>query len=163
MPEGTQEDARDCQPEHERALALRILRGEVSTQEAACSHGLTVAEVEALKERFLDAAEDALGPQVTDKKALARRSDAACGDDVGIWVCASGSRSLAPCLFIQSVCAGRFPLEATALWSRAGCPPKPFERAGALSLLHGECGETLDRNNRVYLFSAKAPDSQAVE
>ena len=42
------------------ALVLEILRGEISSAEAARRHGLTVAEVEEWRERFLSGAENAL-------------------------------------------------------------------------------------------------------
>ncbi len=42
------------------ALVMEILRGELSVVEAARRHGLTVAEVEAWRERFLAGAEHAL-------------------------------------------------------------------------------------------------------
>lgn len=47
------------------ALATSILKGETSVQEAARKHGLTVAEVEDWKEKFLVGAENALrsGPR----------------------------------------------------------------------------------------------------
>ncbi len=52
------------------ALVLSILRGETSIQEAARKHGLTVAEVEDWKERFLLAAENALRSRPKDEEAL---------------------------------------------------------------------------------------------
>jgi len=42
------------------ALVASILKGETSVQEAARKHGLTVAEVEERKEKFLLGAENAL-------------------------------------------------------------------------------------------------------
>ena len=47
------------------ALVTSILKGETSVQEAARKHGLTVAEVEDWKEKFLVGAENALrsGPR----------------------------------------------------------------------------------------------------
>ena len=42
------------------ALVLTILRGETTSQEAARQHGLTVAEIEDWKEKFLSGAENAL-------------------------------------------------------------------------------------------------------
>ena len=41
------------------ALVLSSLKGETSVQEAARAHGLTVAEIEDWKERYLGAAENA--------------------------------------------------------------------------------------------------------
>ncbi len=42
------------------ALVIEILRGDLSVAEAARRHGLTVAEVEEWRERFLAGAENAL-------------------------------------------------------------------------------------------------------
>jgi len=52
------------------ALVLSILRGETSIQEAARKHGLTVAEIEDWKEKFLLAAENALRSRPKDEEAL---------------------------------------------------------------------------------------------
>ena len=52
------------------ALVLSILKGETSAQEAARKHGLTVAEIEDWKERFLLAAENALRSRPKDEEAL---------------------------------------------------------------------------------------------
>lgn len=49
---------------------LSILRGESSAQEAARRHGLTVAEVEEWKDRFLSGAENALRTRPKDEEAL---------------------------------------------------------------------------------------------
>jgi transposase-like protein len=51
------------------ALVLSILRGETSAAEAARQHGLTVAEVEEWKERFLAGAENALRSRPLDEEA----------------------------------------------------------------------------------------------
>lgn len=51
------------------ALVLSVLRGETSVQEAARQHGLTVAEVEEWKERFLSGAENALRSRPRDEEA----------------------------------------------------------------------------------------------
>ena len=52
------------------ALILSIVKGETSVQEAARTHGLTVAEVEDWKERYLAAAENALRSRPKDEEAL---------------------------------------------------------------------------------------------
>jgi transposase-like protein len=52
------------------ALVRSILRGEISVQEAARKHDLTVAEVEEWKDRFLLAAENALRSRPKDEAAL---------------------------------------------------------------------------------------------
>ncbi|MGI5940389.1 MAG: DUF1153 domain-containing protein [Thermoleophilia bacterium] len=52
------------------ALVLNILKGETSIQEAARTRGLTVAEVEEWKERYLSAAENALRTRPKDEEAL---------------------------------------------------------------------------------------------
>jgi transposase-like protein len=52
------------------ALVMQVLKGETSAQEAARKHGLTVAEVEDWKERFLAGAENALRSRPKDEEAL---------------------------------------------------------------------------------------------
>jgi transposase-like protein len=52
------------------ALVLSILKGETSAQAAARKHGLTVAEVEDWRERFLLGAENALRARPKDEEAL---------------------------------------------------------------------------------------------
>ena len=52
------------------ALVTSILKGETSVQEAARKHGLTVAEVEDWRDRFLFAAENALRARPKDDEAL---------------------------------------------------------------------------------------------
>ncbi len=51
------------------ALVLEILRGDLSVVEAARKHGLTVAEIEAWRERFLLGAENALRSRPLDEEA----------------------------------------------------------------------------------------------
>lgn len=64
------EDVKRWTAKRRSALVLSILRGETSVQEAARKHGLTVAEVEEWKERFLLAAENALRSRPRDEEAL---------------------------------------------------------------------------------------------
>jgi len=52
------------------ALVLSILKGETSAAEAARRHGLTVAEVEDWKDRFLLAGENGLRARPKDEEAL---------------------------------------------------------------------------------------------
>jgi transposase-like protein len=52
------------------ALVLEILRGETTAAEAARRHGLTIAEIEQWKERFLGGAENALRSRPLDDEAL---------------------------------------------------------------------------------------------
>jgi transposase-like protein len=52
------------------ALVMQVLKGETSAQEAARKHGLTVAEVEDWKDRFLSGAENALRSRPKDEEAL---------------------------------------------------------------------------------------------
>jgi transposase-like protein len=52
------------------ALVLSILRGETSVAEAARQHGITVAEVEEWRERFLTSAENGLRSKPLDEEAL---------------------------------------------------------------------------------------------
>ena len=52
------------------ALILSILKGETSAQAAARKHGLTVAEVEEWRDRFLLGAENALRARPKDEDTL---------------------------------------------------------------------------------------------
>jgi transposase-like protein len=52
------------------ALVLSIVKGETSAQAAARKHGLTVAEIEEWRDRFLLAAENALRARPKDDEAL---------------------------------------------------------------------------------------------
>jgi len=52
------------------ALVLSLLKGETSAQEAARQHGLTVAEVEDWRDKFLLAAENGLRSRPRNEEAL---------------------------------------------------------------------------------------------
>ena len=52
------------------ALIIRILKGETSVSEAAREHGLTVAEVEDWRERFLSGGQNALRSRPKEEEAL---------------------------------------------------------------------------------------------
>jgi transposase-like protein len=52
------------------ALVIRILKGETSVAEAARQQGLTVAEIEDWREKFLLGAENALRTRPKDDEAL---------------------------------------------------------------------------------------------
>jgi len=52
------------------ALIVSILRGDTSVQEAARKHGLTVAEIEDWKEKFLAAGENALRSRPKEEDAF---------------------------------------------------------------------------------------------
>ena len=54
------------------ALIVSVLRGETSAAEAARSYGLTLAEVEDWKEKFLLAGENALRARPRDEEAQGR-------------------------------------------------------------------------------------------
>ena len=68
--ERNQEDVQRWTTKRKAALVLSLLKGETSIQEAARQHGLTVAELEEWKERFLLAAENALRARPKDEEAL---------------------------------------------------------------------------------------------
>jgi len=70
MSEEIPEDVQRWTSKRRAALVLSILKGETSVQEAARKHGLTVAEIEDWKERFLLAAENALRSRLKDEEAL---------------------------------------------------------------------------------------------
>ncbi len=52
------------------ALVVSLLKGETSVAEAARTHGLTVAEVEEWREKFLVGAENALRTRPKDEDAV---------------------------------------------------------------------------------------------
>ena len=51
-------------------MVLNILKGDTSIQKAARQHGVTVAEIEDWKDRFLLGAENALRARPKDEEAL---------------------------------------------------------------------------------------------
>jgi len=68
--ENGQEQTQRWTSKRRAALVLSIIRGETSDQEAARQHGLTVAEIEGWKDRYLLAAENALRSRPRDEEAL---------------------------------------------------------------------------------------------
>ena len=70
VAEPEKEDVQRWTTKRKAALVLSILKGETSTQAAARQHGITVAELEDWKERFLLAAENALRARPKDEEAL---------------------------------------------------------------------------------------------
>jgi hypothetical protein len=55
------------------ALVIEIFRGDTSAQEATRQHGLTIAEIEQWKERFLAGAENALRSRPLDEEEMKDR------------------------------------------------------------------------------------------
>jgi transposase-like protein len=68
--ERSQEEVQRWTTKRKADLVLSLIKGETSIQEAARQHGLTVAELEEWKERFLLAAENALRARPKDEEAL---------------------------------------------------------------------------------------------
>ena len=66
----SQEDVQRWTTKRKVSLVLSILKGETSIQEAARQHGITVAEIEDWKEKFLLGAENALRTRPKDEEAL---------------------------------------------------------------------------------------------
>jgi len=67
-------------------LVVSILKGEASVAEAARKHALTVAEVEAWRDRFLLGAENALRSRPKDEETLrVERRPLAVYEEVGQW------------------------------------------------------------------------------
>lgn len=64
------EDIQRWTAKRRSALVMSVLKGETSVQEAARAHGLTVAEVETWRDRFLMAGENALRSRPKDEEAL---------------------------------------------------------------------------------------------
>lgn len=70
MQDQEPEDVQRWTTKRKAALVLSILKGETSVQEAARTHGVTAAEIEDWKERFLLGAENALRARPKDEEAL---------------------------------------------------------------------------------------------
>lgn len=70
MAEETPDSIQRWTAKRRAALVLSIVKGETSVAEAARRHGLTVAEVEEWRDRFLLAAENALRARPKDDEAL---------------------------------------------------------------------------------------------
>jgi len=70
MSDQNPEDVQRWTTKRKSALVLSIIKGETSIQEAARQHGITVAEIEDWKDRFLLAAENALRSRPKDEEAL---------------------------------------------------------------------------------------------
>jgi transposase-like protein len=70
VAEAEKEDIQRWTTKRKAALVLSILKGETGTRAAALQHGITVAELEDWKERFLLAAENALRARPKDEEAL---------------------------------------------------------------------------------------------
>ncbi len=69
MANGHDEQLKRWTAKRRVALVLDILRGDTSVVEAARKHGLTVAEIEEWKQRFLSGAENALRSRPLDDEA----------------------------------------------------------------------------------------------
>jgi Protein of unknown function (DUF1153) len=67
-PKAEPEEVQRWTAKRRTALVVSIIKGETSPQEAARKHGLTVAEVEEWRERFLAAAENALRSHPRDEE-----------------------------------------------------------------------------------------------
>ena len=133
-------------------LVLRILRGEISIDEAARECELPVSEIDAWKDEFLATAEEALRLRPTDRTSP---EPTATTRARGVWICKEGRESLAPCLLIEAACPGRSPGVTVARWVGRGDPPKEFTRSGGLSLLHGEYERGLPGGEHLHLFANK--------
>jgi transposase-like protein len=70
VAETNREDIQRWTTKRKAALVLSLPKGETSIQEAARIHGITIAELEDWKERFLLAAENAPRSQQKDEEAL---------------------------------------------------------------------------------------------
>ena len=73
MVNGPDEQLKRWTAKHRAGLVMQILRGETSVAEAARKHGLTVAELEDWRERFLVGAENALRSRSADEDGQQER------------------------------------------------------------------------------------------
>jgi transposase-like protein len=69
MTNGHDEQLKRWTAKRRAALVLDILRGDTSAAEAARKHGLTIADIEEWKDRFLAGAENALRSRPLDDEA----------------------------------------------------------------------------------------------
>ncbi len=69
MTTGHDEPAKRWTAKRRTALVIEILRGDTSVAEAARKHGLTVADIEDWRERFLSGAENALRSRPLNEEA----------------------------------------------------------------------------------------------
>jgi transposase-like protein len=69
MTNGHDEQLKRWTAKRRVALVLELLRGDTSVAEAARKHGLTVADIEEWKDRFLAGAENALRSRPLDDEA----------------------------------------------------------------------------------------------
>ncbi len=69
MTTGHDEPAQRWTAKRRTALVIEILRGDTSVAEAARKHGLTVADIEDWRERFLSGAENALRSRPLNEEA----------------------------------------------------------------------------------------------
>jgi hypothetical protein len=163
MTEGPTGGTHDWPPGERAALALRLLRGDLSTQDVAQTYALSPGEIEAVKSEFLATAEQALARGPLGAGAANSGAGIKSRDDVGIWVCVLEAESVAPCLFMQAACSDQLPLEVSAAWGGDGRPPKSFRKTGSISLLHGVCDRITGVGKQLHLFSAKVPDRAPFE
>lgn len=70
MSDGLPEELQRWTAKRRAALILSVLTGETSIQEAARTHGLTVADVASWRDRFLAGAEHALRSRPKDEEAV---------------------------------------------------------------------------------------------
>ena len=70
MDQNKESEVRRWTAKRRVALVLEVLRGDTTSAEAARKHGLTVAEIEDWRDRFLSGAENALKSKPLDEEAL---------------------------------------------------------------------------------------------
>ncbi|PYQ06002.1 MAG: hypothetical protein DMF83_13715 [Acidobacteria bacterium] len=78
VPDGTPGSAKESVPDdiqrwtarRRMALVLSVLKGEITVEEGACQHRLTVSEIEEWKDRMLAAAHNALRSRPKDADAI---------------------------------------------------------------------------------------------
>ncbi len=73
MANGQDEQLKRWTAKRRAGLVMQILRGDTSVAEAARKHGLTVAELEDWRERFLVGAENALRSRPADEDGQKER------------------------------------------------------------------------------------------
>ncbi len=137
-------------PQDRASLSMRILKGDISRHGAAMEYGVNPTTLEAWIEEFLETARKAAALGASDNQADRLQRTPSPN---GVWVCATGPDSSAPCLFLEAVCSGQFPLPANAHWTGPGLPPRRVRRQGRLPLLHGIYNEDSRLKQPLHLFA----------
>ena len=142
------------------ALVMRILRGEISIEQASRDYRMPGAEIESWRDEFLAKVEKTAGSspppeELVDLRKLAERRAA--------WICARSQEPLVPCLFMQAASGGEFPEPLWAGWLGVRDPPRSLRRTRSIPLLHAVSKAILPGVGCLHLLTKGAATSSAFE